>query len=403
MKGNQFTPFVILIILLFVNSSLEAQTTVSIRLGPTTGQDIMVLSNHANINLNGHPDYLATIWTAHFDEYLGRTYFQFYLNQIPTGANITDARLSLYANPNPTNPSHSQLGGDNTSYLYRVQTPWDENNVTWNTQPEYSTLHKITIPPTNDPNQDYPNLDVTQMVRDMFSHPNESYGFMLVTNTEWFFWYRSMNFAPSTVSDTLKRPLLQITYDNPLAVELSSFTSATNGRNTTLDWTTSTEENNSGFEILRALNENSDFTKIGFVTGNGTTKSQTNYFYEDRNLTSGRYKYRLKQIDYNGNFKYYELSNDVTIGVPDKFSLSQNYPNPFNPTTKINFDIPQDGMVTLKVYDMTGREVKSLVSEFKIAGYYSVDFSGNNLSSGAYFYKLESGNFEASKNMILVK
>lgn len=182
----------ILLIVVLINIytfqiSKSQPTTVIIRLGSETGQDVMVLSNFPNTNLNGHPDYLATVWTAQMSEFIGRTFFQFYLNQIPHIANITDAKLSLYANPSPVNPSHSMLGGDNTAYLYRIQSNWNETQVTWNNQPDYTTLHKITLPPTNDPKQDFLNMDVTQMVRDMIAHPNESYGFMLVSNTEWFF------------------------------------------------------------------------------------------------------------------------------------------------------------------------------------------------------------------------
>ena len=88
---------------------------------------------------------------------------------------------------------------------------------------------------------------------------------------------------------------------------------------------------------------------------------------------------------------------------PSKFSLSQNYPNPFNPNTKINFDIPEDGMVVLKVYDINGREVQTLVNEFRKAGYYSKEFNAGNLSSGSYFVKLESGNEMVSTKMMLVK
>lgn len=95
--------------------------------------------------------------------------------------------------------------------------------------------------------------------------------------------------------------------------------------------------------------------------------------------------------------------NPVMTGVPQTYTLSQNYPNPFNPATKINFGIPAQGLVTLKIYDMLGREVTSLVNEVRPAGYYSVDFNAANLSSGVYFYKLESNNFVDVKKMILIK
>jgi hypothetical protein len=89
--------------------------------------------------------------------------------------------------------------------------------------------------------------------------------------------------------------------------------------------------------------------------------------------------------------------------LPKKYNLSQNYPNPFNPMTKINFALPKQGFVTLKIYDITGREIKTLVNEFKQAGYYTVDFNGSSLASGVYFYRIQSGDFVMTKRMVLVK
>ncbi len=96
------------------------------------------------------------------------------------------------------------------------------------------------------------------------------------------------------------------------------------------------------------------------------------------------------------------LENNIT-GIPDKYELSQNYPNPFNPVTKINFGIPKQGMVTLKIYDILGREVVRLINEVKPAGYYTIDFDGSGLSSGVYFYKLEVNGFSDVKRMVLIK
>ncbi|MEO8666126.1 MAG: T9SS type A sorting domain-containing protein, partial [Ignavibacteria bacterium] len=96
-------------------------------------------------------------------------------------------------------------------------------------------------------------------------------------------------------------------------------------------------------------------------------------------------------------------NNNVVNNLPDNFKLSQNYPNPFNPTTKISFNIPKSGLVTLKIYDMVGKEVATLVNEVKNIGNYEVEFNGSNLSSGTYFYRMESTNFVDTKKMILIK
>lgn len=190
--------------------------------------------------------------------------------------------------------------------------------------------------------------------------------------------------------------------NNLLPVELSSFTSVINKRDVTLNWSTASETNNSGFEIERAL-VNGSYSKVGSVAGTGTTTSAVNYSFTDRNLASGNYSYRLKQIDFNGNFEYFNLNNEVNVGIPTKFELSQNYPNPFNPSTSINFDLPSDGKVSIKLFDMSGKEVAVLVNEVKTAGYYSVNFNASSLSSGVYFYNITADNFTATKKMILVK
>ena len=95
--------------------------------------------------------------------------------------------------------------------------------------------------------------------------------------------------------------------------------------------------------------------------------------------------------------------SNVNNEVPSSFDLKQNFPNPFNPTTNINFSLPKSGFVTLKVYDMIGKEVATLVNEVKTAGNYIVGFNAANLPSGAYFYRLESNSFVDTKKMMLIK
>ena len=130
-------------------------------------------------------------------------------------------------------------------------------------------------------------------------------------------------------------------YDNIVPVELTSFTASVlqNEKAVQLNWTTATETNNSGFEILRGVypansrtqNDN-EWNTIGFVPGFGTTTEPKSYSFTDENVSTGIYKYRLKQIDFDGTFEY---SNEIEVEVdftPKEFVLYQNYPNPFNPT-----------------------------------------------------------------------
>jgi len=192
----------------------------------------------------------------------------------------------------------------------------------------------------------------------------------------------------------------------PLPIEMASFSSTVNRNNVSLNWSTSTETNNSGFDIERKLVGATDWLKAGNVAGSGTTSEVRNYTFRERTST-GNYNYRLKQIDFNGNHAYFSLSNEVIVGVPSTYALSQNYPNPFNPTTKIDYDLPYDGKVSITLYDLTGREVSKLVNEVKTAGYYTVQFNASNLSSGMYLYRISAeGNnnsFITSKKMVLIK
>jgi hypothetical protein len=173
--------------------------------------------------------------------------------------------------------------------------------------------------------------------------------------------------------------------------------------------------NNYGFEIekkavgsLPLANSQqpitNSWTKIGFVEGNGTTNSPKAYSFTDKNLTAGKYSYRLKQIDRDGKFGYSQTVEVSLSGAPLKFELSQNYPNPFNPTTTIGFTIPADGMTTLKIYNTLGQEVATLMNEpLKAVEYHQVHFDASKLASGIYFARLQSGGKSILKKMNLLK
>lgn len=212
------------------------------------------------------------------------------------------------------------------------------------------------------------------------------------------------NFSSFTLTDS----------DNPLPVSILYVNAVSSARNITLSWATAWEINNRGFDIERRMqpSRNSSYTdwaKIGFVQGNGTTQEQKYYNYADDKLPTGRYQYRLKQYDFNGNFEYFNLNNPgvIEIGKPSAFDLHQNYPNPSNPKTKIDFEIPFSAKVIVKVYDFLGKEVTTLVNENRDAGYYTTSFDGSNLASGVYFYRIfvegSGQSFNKTMKLILVK
>lgn len=204
--------------------------------------------------------------------------------------------------------------------------------------------------------------------------------------------------------------------ENIIPVELESFFAKVDGNNVILNWTTITELNNKGFEIERRTkaDEENQWKTLGFVSGNGTTSQKSFYNYIDKNLSNGEYLYRIKQIDFDGMYKYYP-EIQVVIGLPSEFILEQNYPNPFNPTTKIKFSIPSIGkenLVKLTVSDILGREVATLFNGIKTAGNYEIEFNPAefNLASGIYFYQISVSDlsskgilFKQSKKLMYIK
>jgi parallel beta-helix repeat protein len=202
-----------------------------------------------------------------------------------------------------------------------------------------------------------------------------------------------------------------IPFSLQIPVELTSFTAELDGNTVQLNWSTSTEKNNLGFEIERSVISNDVrnliWMKIGFVDGKGTTTEPQNYYFNHKELKTGAYLYRLKQIDFNGTFQY---SKEVKVEIisPNEFVLEQNYPNPFNPSTKISWQSPVSGHQTLKIFDVLGNEVATLFDEYREAGRYEVEFnvaqiSRPEISSGLYLYKLTAGNFSAIRKMMLIK
>lgn len=212
--------------------------------------------------------------------------------------------------------------------------------------------------------------------------------------------------SPNTfeISDQILLPPENIC-NQPLPVNLESFSAGISGRNVKLEWKTAYEENNSGFDIEKKETGKEGWNKIGFVKGNINKNSVSEYHYTDSKLVTGKYNYRLKQIDLNGNYQYYELIQIIKIGIPDKFSVSQNYPNPFNSSTKIDFDLPQNCVVNLILYDITGREIKKIINNINYnGGYHTIDFNTGDLSSGTYFYRFTADNFAGViRKLIIIK
>ncbi len=214
----------------------------------------------------------------------------------------------------------------------------------------------------------------------------------------------------------VQRLWMYVTYDDVIPAEISSFTgSLRDGNKIELKWSTASETNNKGFRVERYISldscgcgKHSEWKSIAFIPGFGTTTEPKSYSFTDdlslrENLTTGIYKYRLKQIDFDGTFNY---SKEVEVGVnltPDKFTLEQNYPNPFNPMTKIKFGIPEAADVSLNIYNSLGQKITELVNSKLEAGSYEYQWNAKDFASGIYIYELRTERFNSIKKMILLK
>lgn len=191
-----------------------------------------------------------------------------------------------------------------------------------------------------------------------------------------------------------------------IPVELTSFTASVIRDEIKLNWSTATETNNYGFEIQRAYLHNefgkSPFAPVEFVEGYGTTTESKNYTFTDKQLVSGVYFYRLKQMDFDGSSTFsQEIS--VEIGSPIEFALMQNYPNPFNPVTTIEYSLAEKSDVKIIIYSILGEEIATIVNTAKEAGYHKQYFNASALPSGNYIYQIQAGEFIQTRKMTLIK
>ncbi len=200
-------------------------------------------------------------------------------------------------------------------------------------------------------------------------------------------------------------------FDENIPVELTDFSAAVKGRDVLLNWKTITEKNNLGFNVERLkdneITKSHIWERIGFSEGNGTTTKTHSYSFTDKNVSPGEYKYRLKQLDLDGSYEY-SKEVELNIEILNNFFLEQNYPNPFNPTTRISFSLPTDSKVILKLFDILGREIKTLLNKELQAGYYNIDFNASKYPSGVYIYSLKAQEingktFNSSKKMLLIR
>jgi hypothetical protein len=192
-----------------------------------------------------------------------------------------------------------------------------------------------------------------------------------------------------------------MTIDNILAVELAGFDAVPGDGKVYLNWSTRSERDNDGFDILR------DGALAHHTASLGNTPTGHNYSWTDVNVENGtHYIYELVSVDLEGNHTHLASVSATPMAgahAVTEYGLSANYPNPFNPTTSFSYSLKEAGFVTLTVYDIAGRAVAELVKDNRSAGTYAVTFDGSNLPSGIYYYRLQVNDFSATHKMVLLK
>jgi hypothetical protein len=195
-------------------------------------------------------------------------------------------------------------------------------------------------------------------------------------------------------------------------VQLSSFSAslesgmAAAGKHVTLRWSTASESNNVGFNLIRSRSLSGRYDKINRQLI--APRHDGQYVFVDNDVEAdGKYFYKLQDIDWQGNVTEHGPVS-ITVASPESYVLQQNYPNPFNPATLIRYELPKAGHVSLIIYNSLGQEVRRLVDKQQAAGYHDVTWNGRDqngkpVPSGVYHYRLQVGDFVAAKRMLMAK
>lgn len=294
--------------------------------------------------------------------------------------------------------SYDTSTADNSSSIFVIQNNWRRTSGTMS---GYILSNELNSTPKRYVHVKIAIADPNQTAGISFVNPSISKG-----NLQHYYF--------TTPGTNNKAVYPSVTYgaglNSPLPVELNSFTAQVNKKGILLNWTTESEVNNYGFDIesapvgLQKQDNEKNFTKIGFVAGNGNSNSPKKYSYLVEGIKYGKYVFRLKQIDNDGKYQY---SNAIEVNageIPNGFALEQNYPNPFNPKTNIRFASSKNETARLVVYDLLGNEVAELFNDKLEANkVYNIEFNASNLSSGVYFYAIKTNSFNQIKKMILLK
>jgi len=209
----------------------------------------------------------------------------------------------------------------------------------------------------------------------------------------------------------------------PLSVEMSSISATGHDSYVEVEWITASEIDNAGFNLYHSISKEGEKSQLNeaLIPAQGDELQGASYSFTDEDVTNGvTYYYWLEDVDLHGRSSMHgpvsaiptSVEERKEMPIPAVFSLAQNYPNPFNATTLIRYALPavsgQQSAVSLKIYNIAGQEVRTLVDEEQAPGYYSVSWDGRDglgkeVSSGIYFYRLKAGSYTEIRKMVLLK
>jgi|GEM_PF-1082695 len=204
----------------------------------------------------------------------------------------------------------------------------------------------------------------------------------------------------------------EVRIDAALPVQLTSFTATGGQEMITLEWITESEWNNRGFHIYRRQESSENFQRITpkLIEGAGNSSEPRVYIWQDRRVENDQiYWYQLESVGFQGQTRTYGPVSAMPVeALPQAYRLNQNYPNPFNPDTWISYQLPEHALVSLKIYNIRGQLVNTLVDGEQAPGAYRVRWNGQDLqgspaASGVYFCQISSGQFTETTKMVLLK
>ena len=205
-------------------------------------------------------------------------------------------------------------------------------------------------------------------------------------------------------------------YDNSggdvsLPVQMSNIEGESTVEGIVLRWETASEVGSLGFHVWRSDAEDGEYERItaGLIPGQGNSSSGAVYNFTDRNFqASATYYYRIEQVDADGGSEMFSAIEVTALFIPTEYALSHNYPNPFNPVTTFTYDVPEASEVTIRVYSLLGKEVKTIYSRQQVPGRYTqtwdgTDNTGRKLASGSYFLVLTAGELIKTRKILLLR